>query len=53
MGKREYATPELEDFGSVVDLTQVGQTNPGSDVLPGNSRGKDGGSINPPGLSRR
>ena len=45
MGKREYRAPRLEEFGTVADLTQVGQTNPGDDTLPGNARGKDGGSI--------
>lgn len=48
--KREYSSPELEEFGSVADLTQVGQTKPGDDVLPGTARGKDSGSINPDGL---
>ena len=50
MEKREYKTPEIEEFGTVADLTQVGQTVPGDDVLPGNARGRDEGSINPPGL---
>jgi hypothetical protein len=49
MEKREYSSPKLEKFGTVADLTQVGQTNPGDDTLPGNSRGKDGGSVRNPG----
>ena len=48
MDKRNYQRPELEEFGTVADMTQVGQTNPGDDVLPGGSKGKDGGSILPP-----
>ena len=48
MDKREYRAPELEEYGTVADLTQVGQTNPGDDTLPGGAKGKDGGSINPP-----
>ena len=50
MTKREYSSPELEEFGSVADLTQVGQTKPGDDSLPGQAYGQDGGSINPDGL---
>jgi hypothetical protein len=51
MDDRTYQPPELEEFGSVSELTQVGQTNPGDDVLPGGARGRDSGSINPDGLS--
>jgi hypothetical protein len=51
MTKRDYTSPELEEFGTVADLTQVGQTNPGDDTLPGGAKGKDGGSVNPDGLS--
>jgi hypothetical protein len=40
---REYTAPELEEFGTVADLTQVGLTNPGTDSMYG--------SVNPPGLS--
>lgn len=47
----EYSTPRLKRWGTVADITLVGQTNPGDDVLPGGARGRDGGSINPPGLS--
>lgn len=49
---KDYKAPEFEEFGTVADLTQVGQTNPGDDVLPGNAQGMDGGSVSPPGLSR-
>jgi hypothetical protein len=48
--RREYHAPELRQWGSVADITQVGQTRPGDDVLPGDAKGKDGGSINPSGL---
>jgi hypothetical protein len=48
--RRAYTSPELEDFGSVAELTGVGQTNPGSDSLPGAS-GRDQGSVHPPGMS--
>ena len=50
MTKREYTPPELEEFGTVTDLTQVGQSNPGDDTLPGKAQGQDGGSVNPRGL---
>jgi hypothetical protein len=50
MEKREYGEPQVEDFGTVADLTQVGQTNPGDYFLPGQSRGNDGGSKLPGGL---
>lgn len=46
-----YAPPALEEFGSVADLTRVGITNPGDDVLPGGAQGRDGGSVSPGGLS--
>ena len=49
-GKRQYRTPVLEELGTVRELTQVGQTNPADDTLPGPAKGKDGGSIMPPGL---
>lgn len=48
--RKPYAPPELEDFGTVAELTGVGLTNPGSDTLPGAARGKDSGSIHPDGL---
>ncbi|AXY40768.1 hypothetical protein [Halomonas sp. JS92-SW72] len=50
--RRPYRAPELRQWGTVADITLVGQTNPGGDVLPGQAQGRDGGSINPPGLSR-
>ena len=50
MGKREYRTPEVQDYGTVSEVTEVGQTKPGADVLPGGAHGRDGGSISPPGL---
>ena len=46
-----YKPPTLEVFGTFRELTRVGQTNPGQDVLPGQSRGRDGGSVYPGGLS--
>ena len=49
---KDYTAPELEEFGTVADLTQVGQTNPGDDTLTGNAQGQDSGSVNAPGLSR-
>ena len=39
--KKPYRAPTLQAWGSVVALTQVGQTNPGNDCF--------GGSVNPPG----
>lgn len=51
MAKRSYQAPQVEEYGTVADLTQVGQTNPGDDTLPGQAQGKDGGSIYPPGLN--
>jgi hypothetical protein len=42
--KKPYQAPKLEAWGNVVDLTQVGQTHPGSDVM--------NGSVNPPGHDR-
>jgi hypothetical protein len=39
--KLVYEAPRLKDWGKVADLTQVGQTHPGSDVRSG--------SVNPPG----
>lgn len=45
MQRREYVSPEFEEYGTVTDVTLVGQTSPGDDVLPGTSRGRDSGSI--------
>ena len=45
-----YSPPRLTRWGSVADLTLVGQTNPGSDTLIGRAQGRDGGSVIPPGL---
>lgn len=50
--RRPYRAPELRQWGTVADITLVGQTNPGGDLLPGQAEGRDGGSISPPGLSR-
>ena len=43
--KQTYTTPELHDWGSVVDLTQVGVTTPGNDALLQ-------GSVYPRGLDK-
>ena len=48
--RREYRAPELRQWGSVADITQVGQSTPGDDTLPGDAKGKDGGSVYPDGL---
>lgn len=40
--KKVYVKPVVEDHGSVIDLTSVGNTNPGNDCKYG--------SVNPPGL---
>jgi hypothetical protein len=34
-GRQGYSTPEIEDYGTVADLTETGNTNPGSDVKGG------------------
>jgi hypothetical protein len=47
MAKRNYEAPQLEEYGTVADLTQVGLTNPGGDVEPGTGEFA-GGSIYPP-----
>jgi hypothetical protein len=31
----DYRTPELEEFGSVADLTETGKTHPGTDAKDG------------------
>lgn len=49
--RRPYRAPKLRRWGTVADITLVGQTRPGGDVLPGGAQGREGGSINPPGLS--
>lgn len=49
--RTQYEPPRLEEFGTVTDLTKVGQTNPGSDALPGQAKGNANGSVFPPGLS--
>lgn len=50
--RQEYSAPQLKRWGTVADITLVGQTRPGGDVLPGQAEGREGGSINPPGLDR-
>ena len=47
MDKQEYSAPQLEELGTVADLTQVGQTNSGDDSMPG--QGMDNGSVHPGG----
>lgn len=49
-GRKTYDSPKLIRWGTVADLTKVGQTNPGADMLPGQARGRESGSIFPPGL---
>jgi hypothetical protein len=34
-GREEYRAPELEEWGSVADLTQTGLTRPGDDTKTG------------------
>lgn len=51
--RNSYETPRLEVFGSFRELTRVGQSNPGNDLLPGSSGGLDGGSVYPGGLNGR
>jgi hypothetical protein len=41
---KQYSAPEFEEFGTVADLTQVGNTNPSTDMR--------GGSVFPPGLDK-
>ena len=50
--KKPYQAPTLQAWGSVIALTQVGQTHPGSDIMNGsvNPPGHDGGG--PPGRIR-
>ena len=35
--KKPYIQPKLETLGSVAKLTQVGRSNSGNDVWPGNA----------------
>ncbi len=48
--KKTYQAPLLEKLGRLEEITRVGQTNPGNDMLPLGAQGRDGGSIEPPGL---
>lgn len=32
---KNYAAPEFEEYGTVTDLTETGQTNPGGDAKNG------------------
>ena len=48
--RAEYTAPVLTTWGTVADLTRVGQTNPGNDMLPGQARGQQFGSVNADGL---
>lgn len=48
--RAEYTAPVLTTWGTVADLTRVGQTNPGNDMLPGQARGLQFGSVNADGL---
>lgn len=43
--KKTYQAPKLVTLGTVADLTQVGQTNPGTDARQG--------SVNPPGHGKK
>jgi hypothetical protein len=51
MTRKRYSTPRIEEW-TIAGLTQVGQTREGGDILPGQARGNDNGSIHPPGLNR-
>jgi len=35
--RRPYRPPELRRWGTVADITLVGQTNPGDDTIPGST----------------
>lgn len=39
--KKTYSPPTITDWGTIADLTKVGQTHPGTDIMDG--------SVNPPG----
>lgn len=41
---RPYRAPELREWGTITELTAVGQTHPGGDSM--------GGSVFPQGLER-
>lgn len=41
-GARPYSAPELREWGTITELTAVGQTHPGGDTM--------GGSVFPGGL---
>jgi hypothetical protein len=42
MDKKDYRTPEIQDWGTVTDVTETGLTNPGGDGKSG-SRPSQGG----------
>jgi hypothetical protein len=35
--KKQYRKPEIQDFGTVTDLTATGKTNPGPDAKGGSA----------------
>ena len=43
MKKKEYTSPEIREWGTVADLTGVGNSRVGTDMFSG--------SVNPPGHS--
>lgn len=40
--KKEYRKPEVEDWGTVTDLTAVGNTNDGPDIKGGSVTNSQG-----------
>ena len=46
--RRPYSTPQLKRWGTVVDQTRVGVTNPGQDYIPGTGE-QQFGSVYPRG----
>lgn len=40
--QRAYQTPKIQDWGTVADLTEVGQTNPGGDLKSGSVQNDKG-----------
>ena len=34
--RKPYTSPEVKRWGTVSELTRVGRTNPGFDIIPGN-----------------
>lgn len=40
--KKDYNAPEIRDLGSVTDLTQTGNTHPGTDGKGGSSTSNGG-----------